>query len=58
VLIDNINTDDMAVWGSLAQVPAGSLTLRWNAPFGPPGGCAQLGIPSGCPTAMMAAALH
>ena len=56
VLIDNINTDDMAVWGSLAQVPAGSLTLRWNAPLGPPGACD--GFPGGCPTAMMAAALH
>jgi len=56
LLIDNINADDIGVWGSLAQVPAGSLTLRWNAPLGPPGACD--GIPSGCPTVIMAAALH
>ena len=70
VIIDDLSGDDMAVWGSNSLVPAGSLTLNWNAPRGDENPCD--GAPYykwwyrivrpyrsyGCPTVVAAVALQ
>ena len=55
ILIDNTAHNDIAVWGSNGLVPAGSLTLTWNAPYGTD--CTPQGF-SVCPSLLMAAAVH
>jgi len=49
--------DDMAVWGSNTIVPAGSYTLKWNAPRGNQNPCDGTTY-NGCPTVVAAVALQ
>jgi hypothetical protein len=56
VLVNDISTDNMAVWGSNSTVPAGSLTLSWNAVEGSPGSCPY--DSNGCPTVVAAVAVQ
>jgi hypothetical protein len=48
-VIINDFSGDMAVWGSNSIVPAGSLTLQWNAPTGNQNPCDGT-TNNGCPT--------
>jgi hypothetical protein len=59
-LIINDFGDDIGVWGSDSLVPAGSLTLKWNAPAGAPGTCVDgsFSYPPGCPTVVSAVAVQ
>jgi hypothetical protein len=57
VIIDDLSTDDMAVWGSNSIVRAGSLTLRWNAPLGNQNPCDD-STNNGCPTVVAAVAVE
>jgi hypothetical protein len=54
-MIINDFGDDMAVWGSNSIVPAGSLTLEWNAPTGNQNPCYGN---NGCPTVVTAVAVQ
>ena len=57
VIINDLPTDDMAVWGSNSIVPAGSLTLKWNAPTGNQNPCDGT-TNNGCPTVVAAVAVQ
>jgi len=57
VIINDLPTDDMAVWGSNFIVPAGSLTLKWNAPTGNQNPCDGT-TNNGCPTVVAAVAVQ
>ena len=57
VIINDLSTDDMAVWGSNSIVPAGSLTLKWNAPTGNQNPC-DGSTNNGCPTVVAAVAVQ
>jgi hypothetical protein len=57
VIIDDLSTDDMAVWGSNSVVPSGPLTLNWNAPTGNQNPCDKTSN-NGCPTVVAAVAVQ
>jgi hypothetical protein len=57
IIINDLSTDDMAVWGSNSIVPAGSLTLKWNAPTGNQNPCDGT-TNNGCPTVVAAVAVQ
>jgi hypothetical protein len=57
LIIDNLSTDDMAVWGSNSIVPSSPLTLNWNAPAGNKNPCDSTGN-NGCPTVVAAVAVQ
>jgi hypothetical protein len=56
-IIDNWSTDDIGVWSSNSTVPAGSLTLKVNAPIGNQNPCDGTSF-NGCPTTLAAVALQ
>lgn len=57
VIIVNLSTDDMAVWGSNSIVPSGRLRLNWNAPTGNQNPCDGTSN-KGCPTVVAAVAVQ
>jgi hypothetical protein len=57
VIINDLSTDDMAVWGSDSIVLPGLLTLRWNAPTGNQNPC-DGSTNNGCPTVVAAVAVQ
>jgi hypothetical protein len=56
-IIDNWSYDDIGVWSSNSIVPAGSLTLKVNAPRGNQNPCDGTSY-NGCPTTLAAVALQ
>lgn len=57
LMLNDLPTDDIGVWGSNSLVPAGAQTLTWDAPEGATSDVCLTGPTRSCPTVVMAAAI-